>query len=100
MTCHRLLLSASLAFFCGCSHARPPPPAAASAPITERGPAPIEALDRMDTRTSVPLVPMMANHQKQNMRDHLVAVQQIVAAVAANDLPAVEKAARRIGYSE
>ena len=54
MTRHRLLLSASLAFFCGCSQDRPPPPAAASVPITERGPAPIEALARMDTRTSVP----------------------------------------------
>ncbi|MDF3067799.1 MAG: hypothetical protein K0R38_3400 [Polyangiaceae bacterium] len=58
------------------------------------------ALDRMDARTPVPLLPMMAHHQKQSMRDHLVAVQQIIAAVASKDFAAVEKAASRIGFSE
>lgn len=61
---------------------------------------PHEALDRMDTRVAVPLLPMMANHQKQNMRDHLVVVQEIVAAAGTNDFAAIEKAAGRIGYSE
>jgi len=102
MTRKSLLLSASIAFLCGCSRDRPPPPPppAASAPVAGKGSAPGELLDRMDTRAPVPLVPMMANHQKQNMRDHLAAVQEIVAAVAANDFPAIEKAAGRIGYSE
>ena len=59
-----------------------------------------EALDRLDTRRAVPLLPMMANHQKQNMRDHLVAVQEIVAALATDDFAGVEKAAGRIGFSE
>jgi hypothetical protein len=54
----------------------------------------------MDTRTPVPLLPMMANHQKQNMRDHLVAIQEVVAALASDDYAAVEKAAGRIGFSE
>ncbi|HEY6559065.1 MAG TPA: hypothetical protein VI072_17395 [Polyangiaceae bacterium] len=54
----------------------------------------------MDTRTPVPLLPMMANHQKQNMRDHLVAVQEIVTALASDDYPAIERAAGRIGFSE
>jgi hypothetical protein len=45
-------------------------------------------LDQLDTRVPLPLLPMMANHQKQNMRDHLVAVQEI------------ERAAKRIGYSD
>lgn len=62
--------------------------------------APHDELDRMDTRVAVPLLPMMANHQKANMRDHLVAVQEIVAAAGANDFAAIEKAAGRIGYSE
>jgi len=57
-------------------------------------------LDKMDTRTAVPLLPMMANHQKQNMRDHLLAVQEIVTAVATDDYAGVEKAAGRIGFSE
>jgi hypothetical protein len=54
----------------------------------------------MDRRTPVPLLPMMANHQKQNMRDHLRAVQEIVTAVAAKDFDAVQSSASRIGYSE
>jgi hypothetical protein len=59
-----------------------------------------ESLDKMDTRRPLPLLPMMANHQKQNMRDHLLAVQEIVAALATDDFPAIAKAAGRIGYSE
>jgi hypothetical protein len=43
---------------------------------------------------------MMANHQKQNMRDHLLAVQEIVAAVAVDDFPSAERAAGRMGFSE
>jgi hypothetical protein len=62
--------------------------------------APQGALDALDLRTPVPLLPMMANHQKQNMRDHLVAVQEIVAAVGSKDFAAIEKSAGRIGYSE
>ncbi len=43
---------------------------------------------------------MMAEHQKQNMRDHLAAVQEIVAALGRDDLDGVAKAASRMGYSE
>lgn len=69
----------------------PPPPA----------PTPASAvLEQMDARKPVPLLPMMANHQKQNMRDHLLAVQEIVAALATEDFAAIEKAAGRIGFSE
>ena len=53
----------------------------------------------MDTRVAVPLLPMMANHQKQNMRDHLLAVQEIILAAGRQDFAGVEKAASRIGYS-
>jgi hypothetical protein len=56
-------------------------------------------LDEMDGRKPVPLTPMMAQHQKQNMREHLVAVQQIVHAAAAKDFPEIEKAATKIGSS-
>jgi hypothetical protein len=54
----------------------------------------------MDTRTPVPLLPSMAHHQKQSMREHLVAVQEIVAALAAEDFARIEGAALRIGFSE
>jgi hypothetical protein len=43
---------------------------------------------------------MMAHHQKQSMRDHLVAVQELIAAIAASDFVGVERAASRIGFSE
>jgi hypothetical protein len=59
-----------------------------------------QALDRLDTRVAVPLLPMMANHQKQNMRDHLLAVQEIVLAAGSDDFAGVERAAGRMGYSE
>lgn len=73
---------------------------AAPAPADDAGPNADAVLAAMDVRTPVPLLPMMANHQKQNMRDHLVAVQEITAGVAANDFAAIERAAHRIGFSE
>jgi hypothetical protein len=94
-------LASSLALFVACSRDAPPTPAttstAASTPVASSA---ADALDRMDTRAAVPLLPMMANHQKQNMRDHLVAVQEIVAGLAADDFPGIERAAGRIGFSE
>lgn len=56
--------------------------------------------DGLDERTPLPLTAMMADHQKRNMRDHLAAVQEIVAALVADDRAAIEAAARRIGYSD
>lgn len=52
-----------------------------------------------DARRPLPLLPMMAAHQKRNMREHLEAVQEIVAALAANDFDAVQRSARQLGYS-
>ena len=57
-------------------------------------------LDRMDQRTPVPLLPMMAAHQKQNMREHLEAVQKISAALAIGDFAAVKLAAEQLGSSQ
>jgi len=53
-----------------------------------------------DTRQPLPLPAMMAEHQKQNMREHLAAVQAIIAAIGRDDMDAAAKAASRIGYSE
>jgi cytochrome c556 len=53
-----------------------------------------------DTRQPIPLPAMMAEHQKENMREHLAAIQAIVAAIGRDDMDAVAKAAARIGYSE
>jgi cytochrome c556 len=53
-----------------------------------------------DARQPLRLPAMMAEHQKQNMRDHLAAVQAIVAALGRDDMDAVAHAVARIGYSE
>lgn len=59
-----------------------------------------EALDELDQRRPVPLLPVMALHQKASMRDHLEAVQQVVAATASSDFEKVAAAARRLGSSD
>ncbi|MEM9862830.1 MAG: hypothetical protein AAF938_14620 [Myxococcota bacterium] len=61
--------------------------------------APVRELAALDHRRPVPLQPMMAWHQKQNMMDHLVAVQQITEGLAGEDWEAIESAAARIGSS-
>lgn len=96
-----LVLIPVVAVLAACSREPPPAPATtSSAAAAPSAASAAEALDRMDTRAPVPLLPMMANHQKQNMRDHLVAVQEIVAALATDDFAGVERAAGRIGFSE
>ena len=74
--------------------------ATASAPAPVAPPTAVEELDRLDERRALPLLPMMANHQKQNMREHLVVVQEVIAATAQRDFAKVALAAGRIGYSE
>jgi hypothetical protein len=94
-------LTTVVAVLGACSHEAPPGPVAASSSDPGASCASAaDALDGLDTRAPVPLLPMMANHQKQNMRDHLVAVQEIVAALATDDFVAVERAAGRIGFSD
>jgi hypothetical protein len=70
----------------------PPAPVAAAAPC--------DALAQLDSRTPLPLQPMMANHQKQNMREHLEAVQDIVQALGTDDFGTIERAAGRLGFSQ
>lgn len=89
--------------FCGCRSAadapnRPATPAPSSAPAKASSPQAV--LDGLDSRAPLPLLPIMANHQKQNMRDHLAAVQEIILATSKSDFATIEKAAARIGYSE
>src|SRR5690554_245252 len=68
-----------------------PEPSIASAPAQTSPPsspgacAPLEELAAMDPRQPVPLPPMMAWHQKQNMMEHLVAIQRITDALARQD---------------
>ena len=81
-------------------HREPPasPSSSALAPTSRASSA--DELDRLDQRQPLPLLPMMANHQKENMREHLAVVQQVVAATATGDFAKVVQAAQRIGYSD
>jgi cytochrome c556 len=69
-------------------------------PAPTRAPTPLEAARALDARTPVPLLPRMAEHQKEEMRGHLAAVQEIVAALAKDDFAAVEQATKKIGSSD
>lgn len=72
----------------------------AEAPQPSPAPSPhVVSVDAIDPRKPVPLLPMMAQHQKQNMRDHLAAVQESLAALAIDDFAAVEAASARLGSS-
>ena len=73
-------------------------PESAPAPAGEQG-ADCAALDKMDPRTPVPLQPMMAWHQKQNMQEHLVAIQRITGGLAREDWGEVSKASALIESS-
>jgi len=57
------------------------------------------ALEVLDTRVPVPLLPHMAQHQKENMREHLIAVQDIALATARSDFVAIEQASTKLGLS-
>jgi hypothetical protein len=63
-------------------------------------PAPHGPPSTNDARQPLPLLPHMAEHQRQNMRDHLAAIQEILATLSTNDFAGVERAASRIGYGE
>lgn len=63
------------------------------------GCGPYDELAEMDPRQPVPLLPMMAWHQKQNMMEHLVAIQQITDGLAREDWDAIVDAAGLIETS-
>lgn len=75
---------------CGSQNAAPAP----TPPV-----APTAELAALDTREPVPLLPRMALHQKQNMQDHLLVVQQITEGMSREDWPAIEAAAGRFASS-
>lgn len=85
----------------GACSREPQPAPVTTASVTAAEPmSAVAALDQMDPRMPVPLLPAMAHHQKQNMRDHLVVVQEIVLALASDDFAAAERAASRIASSD
>ncbi len=95
-----IAIGALLCLACRSVPDRPEPDAAAVHPPEPAASNPHEALDHLDQRRPVPLLPMMAQHQKQSMREHLEAVQAVVAAAAVGDFEQVAAASRRMGFSE
>ena len=85
---------------CQPSSSSPAPPPSATSDAASQRKSPAEGLDQLDARKPIPLLPTMAQHQKQNMRDHLAVVQEVVAALSAGDFPKVAQSAKRMGYSE
>ncbi|HEX2875179.1 MAG TPA: cytochrome c [Polyangiaceae bacterium] len=99
----RSLVLATFLVCWGCRtapHDAPKPHASAHEAAAEPAQTLHAALDRLDERRPVPLLPMMAQHQKQNMREHLEAVQEVVAAAATGEFDKVAVAGKRLGYSE
>lgn len=60
---------------------------------------PFTELSALDQRRPVPLLPRMAWHQKQNMLEHLVAIERIVDGLAREDWEAVGRASANIESS-
>jgi uncharacterized protein involved in copper resistance len=91
----------ALAVPTGCDPKHPETPAPVSTPsaVGSDGCAPMHELAGLDTRQPVPLQPMMAWHQKQNMMQHLVAIQRITAGLAAEDWEEIASASALIESS-
>ncbi|MFK8003335.1 MAG: hypothetical protein AB8H86_27440 [Polyangiales bacterium] len=69
------------------------------APSPENECGAVDELNSLDERRPVPLQPMMAWHQKQNMMEHLVAIQRITGGLSDENWEEVEQAALLIGTS-
>ena len=87
----------------GCG-VEPPPETAGPAqaePATPPNDAspPADELASMDPRKPVPLQPMMAWHQKQNMMEHLAAIQRITDGLAREDWDEIARASALIETS-
>lgn len=85
--------------FGGCPSASDPAAPPTDASVASQECAPMVELEQLDPRTPLPLSPMMAWHQKQNMMEHLVAIQRITEGLAREDWDAIAGAAALIESS-
>ncbi len=99
----KLLLFLALLSAFGCSEPSATPPSvpepAQNEPSTDDCAA-LREFAELDHRRPVPLQPMMAWHQKQNMMDHLVAIEGITDGLAREDWEAISRASARIESSQ
>jgi len=75
------------------------PPAGTAHVIADDASSAAVELAALDERRPVPLQPMMAWHQKQNMMQHLVAIQRITGGLASQDWEEVASASALIETS-
>ena len=97
-----IVMGVQLLFIAGCQDEKPTPEpreAQLQPMAVNTACQPIDELSSMDNRKPVPLQPMMAWHQKQNMMEHLVAIQRITAALASEDWDEVARASALIETS-
>ena len=90
-----LTMLALIVLLTACSPNRQSETVAAKPAPTE----PLAELAQLGGRRPVPLQPMMAWHQKQNMMDHLVVIQEVTAALAVEDWEGVAAASKRFESS-
>ena len=94
------LLSLLLLGACNSKNAaKPDDTAVARTMVASSACQPMAELGEFDHRRPVPLQPMMAWHQKQNMMEHLVAIQRIAGGLAQEDWEEVAAAAALIETS-
>jgi hypothetical protein len=95
---HRVSLLATMLIACNGSPEPSVNPAEAE-PEMAAASDPMAELAALDGRQPVPLHPMMAWHQKQNMMEHLVAIQRITSGLSEENWEEIASAATRIGTS-
>lgn len=83
-----------------CGRPEPEPAAPAAAPAEHAPASTSSGLQVPDARAPVPLLPQMAAHQREQMRDHLLVVQEVTSAMAREDFDAAARSAARLGTSE
>jgi len=101
----QLAFGFTIAVLAGCSRTSPEAkpqaePPAQQATAAQSAPASVATAANLDGRAPVPLTAMMANHQKQEMRDHLQVVQEITIALGKDDFDAIATSAARIAWSD
>jgi hypothetical protein len=101
ITSTALPLALFVASVAGCPNEEPAPvPRPAPESVAHSGACqPAEELAKLDPRAPVPLQPRMAWHQKQNMMEHLVAIQRITDGLAREDWDEVASASALIESS-
>lgn len=97
---HHLVFIVTSALLAGCNRTSPEAKPQAQPPAPQATAPQAAPAANLDGRKPLPLTAMMANHQKQEMRDHLKVVQEIAIALGKDDFDAIATSAARIAWSD